>query len=182
MSTSGVIILVVGILILAALVLYAWRQERSKKLRARFGPEYEEAVREYGTQNRAEESLASRQRRMEKIHIQPLSPAERDRFTEQWKQVQILFVDDPSGSIHQADSLVSETMRARGYPMADFERRAEDLSVDHPEVVKNYRAGHDIARRSERNEADTEELRRGLVYYRDLFDELLETHTSGLHR
>jgi hypothetical protein len=93
-----------------------------------------------------------------------------------------MFVDDPSGSIREADRLVCDAMRVRGYPMSDFDRRAEDLSVDHPQVVKNYRAAHDIALRSERNEASTEDLRRGLVYYRDLFDELLETHVSGLRR
>jgi FtsZ-interacting cell division protein ZipA len=179
MSTVGVIILIVAILIAAALIFFATRKERSKKLRARFGPEYDHAVTEYGSREKAEQSLASRQKRMEKIPIQSLSPAERDRFAEHWTRVQAMFVDDPPGSIHEADALVCDVMRARGYPMTDFDRRAEDLSVDHPMVVKNYRAAHDIATRSERKEATTEDLRRGLVYYRDLFDELLEAHVSG---
>jgi hypothetical protein len=182
MSTVGVIILIVAILIAAAILATAWRKERSKKLRGRFGPEYDYAVREYGSRDKAEQSLVERQKRMEKIQIQPLAPAERDRFAEQWTRVQALFVDDPVGSIREADSLVCDAMRARGYPMSDFDRRAEDLSVDHPRVVKNYRAAHDIASRSERKEATTEDLRRGLVCYRDLFDELLETHVSGIRR
>jgi len=182
MSTVAVIIVVIGIVVLAALLLYMWRQERSKKLRHHFGPEYEQAVREYGTRDKAEQALATRQRRIEKLHIQPLSAPERDRFAQEWQRTQAMFVDDPSGSIREADRLVCEAMRARGYPMTDFERRAEDLSVDHPLVVKNYRAAHDIADRSSRSEASTEDLRRGLVYYRDLFDELLETHVSGLRR
>jgi hypothetical protein len=182
MSTVGVIILIVAILIAAALAAYAWRKERSKKLRARFGPEYEHAVREYGNRDKAEQALANRQSRMEKVHIQPLSPAERDRFSADWTRVQTMFVDDPAGSIHAADQLVCDAMRARGYPMTDFERRAEDLSVDHPLVVKNYRSAHDIALLSERKEATTEDLRRGLVYYRDLFDELLEVHAGEMRR
>ena len=176
MSTVGVIIIVVAIVIAAALAFYGWRTQRSKQLRTRFGPEYEHAVREYGSREKAEQSLATRQKRMEKIPIQPLSPAERDQFSAKWTRVQANFVDDPAGSIHEADALVCDAMRARGYPMTDFDRRAEDLSVDHPMVVKNYRAAHDIALMSEKKEATTEDLRRGLVYYRDLFDELLEVH------
>ena len=182
MSTTSVIILIIGVIAVAAVFFYLWQQERSKKLRRRFGPEYEHAVSEYGSRDKAEQSLITRQKRMERIHIQPLSAPERDRFAEQWTRVQALFVDDPGGSIREADRLVCDAMQARGYPMTDFERRAEDLSVDHPQVVKNYRAAHDIALHAESNEASTEDLRRGLVYYRDLFDELLETHVSGTRR
>ena len=178
MSTVALIILIVGILAVAAFLFYMWRQTRSKNLRTHFGPEYEQAVHEYGNRDKAEQALVNRQKRMEKIKIQPLSAPERDRFMEQWIRVQATFVDDPAGSIHEADQLVCDAMRARGYPMADFDRRAEDLSVDHPQVVKNYRAAHDIATRSDGKEATTEELRRGLVYYRDLFDELLEAHVG----
>jgi hypothetical protein len=182
MSTTALIILIIGILAIAAILLYMWRIERSKKLRNRYGPEYEQAVRDYGSRDKAEQSLVMRQKRMERIHIQSLSGAERDRFAEQWTKVQAMFVDDPAGSIYEADRLVCDVMRTRGYPMTDFDRRAEDLSVDHPQVVKNYRAAHDIAMRAEQKQANTEDLRRGLVYYRDLFDELLETHISGIRR
>ena len=111
-------------MVIAAIAVTRWRQEKSNKLRRRFGPEYEQAVREYGSQEKAEQSLVTRQKRMEKVPIQPLSPAERDPLTEQWTRVRSTFVDDPKGSIHEADRLVCEAMRARGYPMTDFERRA----------------------------------------------------------
>ena len=141
--------------------------------------DYDHAVRQYGGQTQAEEALAARQRRMEKIRVHALSRQERERFGEQWHNVQARFVDDPPTSIRDADRLVVEAMQARGYPMADFEHRAEDVSVDHPKVVRNYRAAHAIALRHERGEASTEDLRQALVYYRDLFDELLEAHTAG---
>jgi hypothetical protein len=116
---------------------------------------------------------------MEKIHIRPLPPDQRERFAEQWHDVQARFVDDPEGSIAQADTLVNEVMQARGYPMGDFESRAEDISVDHPHVVRYYRAAHAIATRRGRGEASTEDLRKAVVYYRDLFDELLGVHAHA---
>lgn len=180
MSTLGAVILILVILAAAALVYYGWRTERSKKLRSHFGPEYEHAVREYGTRGQAERSLEARQERVERIHIRPLSELERDQFAERWRRVQSTFVDDPVQSIRQADGLVGEVMSVRGYPMAEFDRRAEDVSVDHPRVVKNYRSAHDIAMRVNDKGTSTEDLRQALVYYRDLFDELLEAHVSGL--
>jgi hypothetical protein len=182
MSTLSVVILIVVIAAAAVLVFYAWRTERSKRLRSRFGPEYDHAVREYGTCAQAERSLEQRQERVEHIRIRRLSELERDQFAEQWRLVQSTFVDDPAQSIHRADGLVCEVMKLRGYPMAEFDRRAEDLSVDYPRVVRNYRSAHDIAMRTDRNEVSTEDLRQALVYYRDLFDELLEAHTTGPRR
>src|SRR5205823_288933 len=108
-----------------------------------------------------------------KIHIRPLSNEEHDRFASEWHTVQAQFVDDPMGSIEQADRLVNEVMNARGYPMAEFDNRADDLSVSYPHVVRNYRAAHVIAVRH--REASTEDLRQALVHYRELFDELLGT-------
>ena len=130
-------------------------------------------MREFGNRPKAEDALAARQKRMEKIQVHPLSHEERDRFADQWHDIQARFVDDPPGSIEQADRLVCDVMKARGYPMSEFEHRAEDLSVDHPHVVRNYRAAHQIAMRHEQGQASTEDLRQGLVYYRDLFDELV---------
>ena len=179
MTTASIVVIIIAILIAAAVVWYFLQQQRSKKLRARFGPEYEHAVRRFGGRPKAEEALVARQKRMEKIPVRSLNEQERDRFAEQWHQTQSRFVDDPAGSIHDADQLVCDVMKARGYPMSDFERRAEDLSVDHGGVVRNYRAAHAIALRLERGEASTEDLRQALVYYRDLFDELLEAHTTG---
>jgi hypothetical protein len=178
MTTTAVII--VAVVIVAAIVTawYLYQRERSKKLRSQFGPEYESAVRQYGSSPKAENALEARRKRIEKLHIRSLPPADRDSFAVRWHEVQSRFVDDPAGSIESAGSLVSEVMNARGYPMTEFETRAEDLSVDHPHVVRNYRAAHAITLRRGSGEASTEELRQALVYYRDLFDELLEAHTT----
>jgi FtsZ-interacting cell division protein ZipA len=179
MTTTQIVIIVVAIAVAAALVWYFLKQERSKKLRTKFGPEYDHALRRFGSQVKAEEDLLRRQKRMEKIPVRPLSEHERDQFADQWHQTQSHFVDDPPGSIREADRLVIELMKTRGYPVADFEHRAADLSVDHPLVVRNYRAAHSIALRLEEGGASTEDLRQALVYYRDLFDELLEVHPAG---
>ncbi|MCC6857266.1 MAG: hypothetical protein IT158_01825 [Bryobacterales bacterium] len=169
------------LLILIAIVaagVVAWlyiQKQRSLKLRSRFGPEYDRAVRTTGSRRRAETDLEKRARRVEHFQIKPLPPSERDRYIDAWRMDQARFVDDPQASVLEADRLVTEVMRARGYPMADFDRRAEDLSVDHPRVVDNYRNACAIAEKARRGDADTEELRRAMKYYRSLFDELLET-------
>jgi len=160
--------------VVALLAWYLLRMERSKKLRSKFGPEYDHALHEYGNQTKAENALVARQKRLEKVQIRALSTEERSKFGSQWHEIQAHFVDDPAASIRDADQLVNEVMNARGYPMAEFDNRTEDLSVDHPHVVRNYRAAHEIARQRETGKASTEDLRKGLVYYRDLFDELLE--------
>jgi len=179
MSTTGIVLIVIAVVAIGILAWYLIRERRTKTLRSRFGPEYDFAMREFGNRPKAEDALAARQKRMEKIHVHPLSNEERDRFAEQWHELQARFVDDPSGSIEQADRLVCDVMKARGYPMAEFDHRAEDLSVDHPHVVRNYRAAHQIAMRQDQGQASTEDLRQGLVYYRDLFDELLDAHVAG---
>jgi FtsZ-interacting cell division protein ZipA len=178
MTTTTVLIIIAAIIVVAIVAWALLRQQRSKKLRSHFGPEYEQAVRKYGSSPKAEEALEARQKRVEKLPIQSLSPEQRNRFADQWHAVQSRFVDDPSGSIGEADQLVCEVMEARAYPMADFERRADDLSVDYPHVVKNYRAAHDIALQRKSGKASTEDLRQAMVYYRDLFDELLEAHVA----
>jgi hypothetical protein len=172
---TAIWIIVAALIIVVAVGWYVFQRRRSTALRARFGPEYDFAVREYGGRGRAENALAARQRRMEKIHIHPLSSEDTRHFSERWREVQTRFVDDPEASILDADGLVCDLMKARGYPMSEFESRAEDLSVDHPHVVRNYRAAHAIALRREKGEVDTEDLRQALIYYRDLFDDLLET-------
>ena len=170
--TIGIIALIaVGIIV--ALVLYLDRR-RSTALRERFGPEYERAVGEVGDKRKAEAELAAREKRVRKFQIRALTPEERARFSDSWKQAQALFVDAPSEAAAQADILVKELMQARGYPMGDFEQRAADISVDHPELVNNYRAARDIALRNNAGQATTEEIRQAMVHYRSLFDELLE--------
>lgn len=179
MTATGIVLIVIAVAVIAVLGWYLARERRSKLLRSRFGPEYDYAMREFGDRHRAEDALATRQRRMEKIRVRPLSHEEHDRFAHEWHDVQARFVDDPPGSIEDADRLVSQVMKSRGYPMSEFEHRAEDLSVDHPHVVRNYRAAHRVATRQERGEASTEDLRKAFVYYRDLFDELLEAGVAG---
>ena len=179
MTETGIILMVVTVAVIAVLAWYLLRERRSKHLRSRFGPEYEYAVREFGDRTKAEQALDKREKRREKLNIRPLSHEDHVRFADQWHSLQGRFVDDPSASIQEADRLVCDVMRARGYPMSEFEHRAEDLSVDHPHVVRNYRAAHAIAQRNESGGADTEELRKALVYYRDLFDELLEARMAG---
>jgi len=181
MSTT-VIILIVALIVVAAVAGWAlWQKRRSEMLKTRFGPEYQHAVYEYGDRTRAEAALEKRAERTEKYHIRPLTHEDRDTFADEWRKTQARFVDEPRVAVREADRLVCDVMRRRGYPMGEFERRAEDLSVDHPHVVRNYRAAHQIAQADERGEASTEDLRQCMVYYRDLFDELLETHPAGHH-
>lgn len=179
MTTTSIVVLIIVVIVVAAVVWYVLREQRSKKLRARFGPEYDRVLREQGSRTKTEQALVARQRRVEKIDIHPLSPQDRDRFAAQWHETQARFVDDPAGSIREADRLVYEVMIARGYPMSDFEHRAEDISVDHPHVVTNYRAAHEIAMHDEKGQASTEDLRKAMVYYRDLFDDLVEAPAVG---
>jgi hypothetical protein len=181
----AVIVVVIIVIAAAAVAWYILQQQRSRRLRAKFGPEYDRTVGLTGNRQRAERELLTRQRRMESIPIRTLSPQESDRFAGQWRQIQSRFVDDPAGSTREADRLVSELMQARGYPMTDFEHRLADLSVDHPTVVRNYRAAHAIALRLDEGKASTEDERQALVHYRDLFDDLMEVQPAGprgLHR
>lgn len=170
-------LIVVGCLI-ALVVWFYYQKMQSFRLQARFGAEYNRTVSEMGSRRKAERELRSRERRVERLRITPLSAADATRFLESWKALQARFVDNPKGVVTEADRLVRELMSKRGYPMGDFERRSADISVDHPDVVANYRAAQAIAARDARGEADTEELRRAVVHYRALFDELLEVRES----
>jgi len=180
MSTTLLIILI-GVVVIAALAGWVYMQKRrTTTLRSRFGPEYEHTVHEVGDRARAEKSLERRAERTGKYQIRSLTKEEQQRCSEDWRSAQGRFVDDPPLAIREADHLVCEVMRMRGYPMADFDRRAEDLSVDYPRVVRNYRAAHEIAIADGDGRASTEDLRQAMVYYRELFDELLETQPAGM--
>lgn len=180
MTTTTVLtlILIVAILVIAGLAWKLFERQRTRNLRSHFGPEYDRTIEQYGEPSKAERDLEARKKRMEKVNIRPLTPVERERFAERWQSVQSRFVDDPAGTIRDADKLVVDIMVARGYPMVEFDGRADDLSVDHPLVVSNYRQAHDIALKHQRGAATTEELRRAVVFYRDLFEELLERHLA----
>jgi hypothetical protein len=167
-----VIALIVGIVI-GAIFVYAAQRRRSLRLQERFGPEYSRTVTETGDQWKAESSLGRRVERVRRLHIRPLEPAERTRFLNAWHEIQTRFIDDPNGTLVDADQLIGQVMSTEGYPLQDFDQRAADISVDHPNVVENYRAGHRIALRHAEGRADTEELRRAMIHYRTLFEDLL---------
>lgn len=164
----------VVVVLLVVIGLLLVRQQRSRQLKQDFGPEYRRAVAEHGDQRAAEKDLSDRRRRVEKFDIRPLDPASRERYTERWTATQRYFVDEPATAVGEAHALVQEVMRERGYPVEDdFERRAADISVDHPNVVENYRAAHQISLQARDGQASTEQLRQSMVHFRALFDDLL---------
>jgi hypothetical protein len=183
MNNQGLVIAAVVVIALVAIAAWLWnRQQQSKRLVQRFGPEYERTVHEHGSRDKAEAELRAREKRVEKLRIAPLAPDEARRFTQDWRELQARFVDNPKGVLLDADRLVRELMLRRGYPMGDFDRRAADISVDHPAVVDHYRAAHAIADRDHRGEANTEDMRQAVVHYRALFDELLEVREPARER
>jgi hypothetical protein len=176
MNPTVIALAVVGVVVVAGLTWLYVRRRRTTTaaLRQRFGPEYERAVQEQGSDRRAETQLADRAKRVEKLQIRELSPTERERFSAQWHALQARFVDDPKAAVTEADVLISSLMQARGYPVADFNQRAADISVDHPGVVADYRSAHEIAVRLGKGDANTEELRAATIHYRSLFEELVQ--------
>src|ERR1700724_76907 len=176
MLVPVVLIGVVAILLVTAAVM-TLRRRKSEQLKQRFGTEYDRAVQEQGDPRRAETVLEERTKRVETFSLHSLSPADREAYAIEWSAVQRRFVDDPAAAVGSADRLVSRVMTDRGYPMSNFVQRTEDISVSYPTVVQNYRAAHDIHLKNEEGTATTEELRRAMVHYRSLFDELLEKGT-----
>jgi hypothetical protein len=172
--TVWLVIAVVGIVV-AILGWYWARTARTKRLRRRFGNEYDRTVHQEGDLKRGEAALEARARRVERLHIRSLNEDDQRRYTNAWREVQTRFVDDPKGAVTAADRLVGEVMSARGYPVGEFEQRVEDISVDHPNVVMNYRAAREIADHHAAGRASTEDLRQAMVHYRALFSELLGT-------
>jgi hypothetical protein len=168
-------IVIVALVVIVAGILMS-RKRQGERLREAFGSEYDRQVEAAGgSRAKAESELLKREKRVEKLDIRPLAPAQRDAFLADWKDVQARFVDDPEKSIAFADALVGEVMKARGYPVEDFDQRAADISVEHPQLVSNYRAAHEIAARHRQGKASTEDLRAALIGYRSIFEELLET-------
>jgi hypothetical protein len=175
MNTTTLVI--VAIVVVMAALAVAWMytmKRRRERLRSRFGPEYDRTLRDTGSERRAEAVLADREQRVSSYHIRALREEERARLSDAWRRIQAKFVDDPAAAVTEADVLVNEVMTTRGYPMADFDRRAEDLTVEHANVVHHYRAARDIAARHSKHQASTEDLRQALVHYRELFADLLE--------
>jgi len=178
MTSLTWVVLVIAIVAIAFAVLMAFKV-RTRKLRSRFGPEYDRVVRERGSALTAERELEHRAKRVENFRIRSLSNGECDQFAHDWRVTQERFVDDPRGALAEADRLVHRVMKTRGYPIGgEFDGLAADLSVDHPRVVEHYRAGHEIAVRDERNRASTEDLRVAMKHYRALFEDLLGRHVE----
>jgi hypothetical protein len=181
MNLTALSSLQIGIFIAIAVVIAAGvgiavlvRKRRTRRLRTQFGgDEYTRAVREGGSRQKAEAALDKRTDRVEGLHIRPLGAADRARFIDAWTRVQARFVDGPGGAVTDADQLLGDVMFTRGYPVSDFEQRAADISVDHPQVLANYRAAHDTALRQTRGQASTEDLRQAMIHYRTLFEELV---------
>ena len=172
-SNTLVLIAALAAVLVAGIAWLAWQAHQSKRLRDRFGPEYDAVARRVGSKAKTEKELRQREKRVEKFEIVPLSSAEIARFSSAWTRLQGSFVDDPKGVLIEADRLVRDLLAKRGYPVADFELRAADISVDHPIVVNNYRAAQRIVSLDQRGEASTEDLRKAVVHFRALFDELL---------
>ena len=175
MPTWAWIVLVVVAALVVIGAIAAWAQQRKRShLQQRFGSEYDRTVSEAGERRAAEKELADRERKREQLDIVPLSPEAQARYTASWEGVQSHFVDDPSGALAEADRLVTEVMRDRGYPIDEFDQRAADISVDHPHVVEHYRTAHEIAQTDGAVEPTTDHLREAMQHYRALFEELLE--------
>ena len=168
-------IVIAAAVVLAVLLVVAlgFNGRRRRQLQERFGPEYDRTVETTGGRRAAEAELREREQRHDELDIRELTPAARDRYFEQWRVVQVRFVDAPGEAVREADELVQQVMRDRGYPVDDFDTRADAISVDHPHVADNYRAAHGAWAANERGEATTEDLRQSLVHYRSLFEELL---------
>ena len=175
---AGAVVIVLIIVIGVAFYVRN-RRKTTAGFRNRFGPEYDRAVLEHGSEHKAEAKLADRETRVENLKIRALTVAERGRFSADWQSVQSRFVDHPKGAVTEADELVYSLMQARGYPVADFDQRAADISVDHPRLVENYRSAHGVAVRLGRDEASTEDLRTAMIQYRNLFDELVQEQPAG---
>lgn len=173
MATWMWILVVIAVVVVVALIAMAARQRRTTALRQRFGPEYERAVEAREGRRAAEADLRDRERQRAQLDIRPLPEGMRVRFAEEWRDVQERFVDQPSSAVVAADRLVYGVMEARGYPVGDFDAQADLVSVDHPDVVENYRFAHGIHERALAQRASTEDLREALLRYRSLFDELL---------
>ena len=175
MPTWAYIVIAVGVLVVLAAIAYtAYQARRRKELQETFGPEYDRTVADAPTRKEAEAELLDRRKRHDELDISPLSPSSRDNYGRQWEKTQARFVDDPPGAINEADDLIQQVMKERGYPVDDFDQRAADLSVDHPDVVEHYREGHAIARRNVHGDADTEELRQAFKHYSELFVGLVQ--------
>ncbi len=174
MDTVSIVIIVVLVVVAAAAAAIAYQRRRSNQLEQRFGPEYQRTLEESGDRRSAERELKEREKRRSGFDVQPLSAESTARYRAEWDALQSRFVDEPAEAVAEADTLVVRMMRERGYPVDEFDRRADDISVDHPEVAQYYREAHQVAVARTRDEADTEDLRQAVTAYRRLVVVLLD--------
>jgi len=181
---DAIIMIVLAVVAIVAVVgIWAYtRRKRSDRLRTHFGPEYERAVSDFGDKSRAEKDLAERQKRVSTLNIRPLTAEERSRFSEQWQAVQGHFVDDPRAALFDADRLVTEVLKVRGYPVDDFDERFGDISAAYPNVAGSYRQACEIVARQGRETLTTEDMRKAMVLYRNLFEELFKQEPVPMRR
>jgi hypothetical protein len=173
MSSTQIVVLVVVLVIVLALAAVAWMAMRRRALRERFGPEYERAVSEQDSRTAAERELRERERRHADLELRDLDPADRARYSEQWRDIQTRFVEEPNQAVSAADALVADLIAKRGYPTGDHDEALSHLSVEHARTLDHYRSAHEINLANERGEASTEQLRQAVVHYRQLFADLL---------
>jgi hypothetical protein len=182
-SQTLVVLVIAAIAILGGVAVWAYlARQRTLRLKQRFGPEYERAIQTARTPTEAEAMLQNRANRVARFELQPLNREQAEAFSDRWRGLQARFVEDPDHAVGEADMLIAEVMTARGYPPEDFDRRAADVSVDHPNVVANYRMARTLFERRQRGEAGTEELRQAVINYRALFDDLLDSRARGRRR
>jgi hypothetical protein len=178
-TTAIVLIVVLAVIVLGVLAFFAVEQAKRRRLRSRFGPEYDRMLESSKDRRTAERELADRERRHRQLDLRPISPADREQYTQQWAQVQERFVDDPERAVHEADQLVMMLMQARGYPAGSFDQRAAHLSVEHGSTISEYREAHALlARHEQGDESSTEDLRAALLHYRTLVRDLLKAGTD----
>jgi hypothetical protein len=175
MSPIAIIVLIIVVLVVIAAIVYGVQAGRRKRLQSTFGPEYDRAVADTGNRTEAEKELREREKRHAELELKPLSPESQAKYSADWEEVQLQFVDDPAQAVGTADELVTRLITERGYPTRDYEDRLADLSVEHARTLGHYRDAHEISERNRAGSASTEDLRQALVHYRALFADLLGT-------
>jgi hypothetical protein len=182
MDINNPTVIIIGLVILLLIVgligMAMSRQRRTKQLQEQFGPEYERTLKKMGDKRDAESDLEERIAHVSTLNIRPLTAEEVNRYALEWQDVQTEFVDEPLLSLQKADRLIREVMKARGYPVEDFEQRVADISVNYPELVTNYRGMHRIAIKQSSESASTEDIRKAMIHGRALFENLI-SHEAG---
>lgn len=178
MDTGPLVLIIIAAVVVILLAVILNQRRKTQRLRSRFGPEYDRlVVQEHGRSRRAEAILENREKRVQKLHIRHLTPLECTQFTSEWRIIQEQFVDDPTAALRRAEALLQEALRARGYPMSNYDDGIADISVAMPRVVSQYRTAHEIGQRDGLGNATTEELRRAMQLYREAFEGVLEANS-----